>query len=141
MELTVTLIGNEVEITLAPDTDVEMAAFGRVFPESEIAPGRSGDTMMLQVVRVRMGRADFRRRLEPLGLKETGGAAGLRVGSIARADLDAMYSCVRLDPRHSPEDCQNLTATDRTSAELACEIMARANHWFAGETREGSCSI
>jgi hypothetical protein len=137
MTLEVELVGGDVSITLAPDTDVEMATFGRYFPEAEITPGGGGETLMLQIVKIKIGRSEFQQRLKPLGLQESGDATKLRVTSTAGAD--ARYHCLRLDPRHSPTECQNLTAADRGAAELACELMARANNWFGGQVEEGSC--
>lgn len=142
MELEVSLVGDQVHLTMKPADELEMAAFGRFFPQAEIVTGgQTGDTLMLQIVRIAIGRTEFQRNLRPLGLVETGGAGALQVSSIVSGEEDAKFRCLRLDPRRDPTECQNLTATDHYTAVLACELMAASNNWFGGRAEEGACLL
>ena len=40
---------------------------------------------MLQIVKIKIGRAEFRERLKPLGLQESGDATNLRVTSTSKS--------------------------------------------------------
>jgi hypothetical protein len=76
-----------------------------------------------------------------LGLRESGNATQLHVTSSAGAGLDAKFCCLRLDLLGPPTECQNLTATDRSAADLACKLMAKSNQWYGGRTEDGACAI
>lgn len=140
MKLDCQLVNDQVHLTMEPDDDFDMELFGRYFPQAEVAGAQGASTVTLEIVKIAIGRAEFRRRLKPLGLVESGRAGTLKVSSTADT-ADAKFRCMRLDPRRDPTECQNLAASDYREAVFACEMLAAANNWFGGRPEEGACQI